>query len=348
MKAVTLSKYGQLELLEQPRPFADSHEVLLRVSYAGICGTDMHIFAGEMHGRTRLPLIPGHEFAGTIVEIGAEVDKYNVGDRVAVDPIYWCGSCPACLLGHFPGCSSLKLKGIDANGGFAEYVVVDDFMLYPIPDAISDRNAALIEVYAIGFHAMKRSKLKDSDSVLIWGAGRIGQSILQTVMTRPGTAPVFLVDVLDTRLKIAKDAYPDIVTLNPLNEDPLERMRETCQYGVDVSFEAVGHAREIEGSPNPLRGCVQAIRGGGTVCALGLADETTPLLMKELIWKEAQIIASRVTHGEFDKAIEQLAAGNLKPELLISAEYPAGEAQRAFEELQVNPEKYLKVLLRMN
>ena len=347
LKAVVLTKYGRLEWREIAKPDVGPGEVLLRVRYAGICGTDMHIFCGEMDGRTHLPMVPGHEFAGEIVELGQDVTGFQIGDRAVVDPIYWCGVCPACLRGHYPGCTSLKLKGIDTDGGFAEFAVVNDFMLFPVPETISDAHAALIEVLAIGFHALKRANLNAADSVLIWGAGRIGQCILQAVKTRTN-APVFIVDVLDSRLEIAKKSNPEIVTINSKREDPLQVIRETNRFGVDVAFEAVGHAVEVRGRPHPLRGCIQAIRGGGTVCALGLGDEPAPLLMKELIWKEGTIVASRVTHGEFEEAIQNLAKGKLNPDLLISAEYPASQAQQAFEDLVQHPEKHLKVLLNFS
>ena len=108
---------------------------------------------------------------------------------------------------------------------------------------------------------------------------------------------------------------------------------------------AVGHARSIEGRPNPVRCCIQAIRGAGTVCVLGLGDEPSTLVMKELIWKEAKIIASRVSHGEFAETIRNLDAGKLKPDALISDVLPASETQKGFELLEKEPEKHLKILL---
>ncbi len=122
MKAAVLTEYGKITWMETEMPEIKETEVLVKVSYAGICGTDQHIFSGEFHPRTHVPFIPGHEFAGTIVETGQAVHNYKAGDRVTVDPIIWCGKCPACLIGHYPACTSLKLIGVDMNGGFGLYV----------------------------------------------------------------------------------------------------------------------------------------------------------------------------------------------------------------------------------
>jgi threonine dehydrogenase-like Zn-dependent dehydrogenase len=157
-----------------------------------------------------------------------------------------------------------------------------------------------------------------------------------------------MVDILDARLGIAKKTYPDIHVINATQEDPVEKIRDiTGGRGVDIAIEAVGHFREIPGKVNPVRGCIQSIRGAGKVCVLGLSDEVTPVLFKELIWKEANLIASRVTQGEFAETIKNLQMGNLKPNDLISDVLTADKAQKAFEMLEAEPEKHLKIMLKL-
>ena len=124
--------------------------------------------------------------------------------------------------------------------------------------------------------------------------------------------------------------------------------RYTNGKGVDIAFEAVGHAEEIEGVFTPVRSCIQSLRGGGKVCVLGLGDDPSPVVFKELIWKEGQIITSRVTDGEFAEVIEHMNAGNLKPDALISKVMHGSEIQQAFKLLQNEKEKYLKVLLNFS
>jgi len=203
MKAAVLKEYRKFEWMETAIPEIAGNEVLLKVEYAGICGSDMHIFNGDFHPRTTTPMIPGHEFAGIIAETGKDVKNFNEGDRVVVDPIIWCGKCAACKIGHYPACTSLKLLGVDMDGGFGEYVAVSENMLFKLPDSISPRDAALVECYSIGFHACRRAEVKENDTIVIWGTGRIGHSILQAVRTKTKNT-IICIDVIESRLEIAK------------------------------------------------------------------------------------------------------------------------------------------------
>ncbi|MGD0897899.1 MAG: alcohol dehydrogenase catalytic domain-containing protein [Thermoguttaceae bacterium] len=345
MKAAVLTEYRHIEWKEVKTPEIDDSEVLMKVSYASICGSDLHIFNGEFHPRTSTPLIMGHEFGGTVVGVGRNVSVVRLGDRAAVDPIYWCGRCAACELRHYPACNSLKLVGVDSDGGFGQYAAVKDFMLHKIDGSISDRHAAMIELLSIGFHACKRAGLAKGDTLAIMGAGRVGQSILQAARTITDET-IYVVDILDKRLELARTAWENVVAINSLEHDPAAAIRDlTKGRGVDIAVEAVGHAHPIEGRAHPVGLCIDAIRGAGTVCVLGLGDEPAPLAMKRFIWKEARMVASRVTHGEFKETIGHLSRGHLKPDTLISREMPASQAQQAFELLECRPQDYLKILL---
>jgi (R,R)-butanediol dehydrogenase/meso-butanediol dehydrogenase/diacetyl reductase len=345
MKAAILSEYYLVEWKEMDKPECGSGEVLIRVNFASICGTDQHIHKGEFHPRTQTPMIMGHEFAGEIVEVGSEVTDFKVGEKVAPDPIIWCGECPACLRGHFPACTSLKLIGIDSDGGFVQYIALPPSMLYRLPSEIPDEHAALIEILSIGFHAKNKAGVKKEDVIAIWGSGKVGLCILEAVRTVTDK-PVFMVDILEERLAIGPKHYDRVIPINALKEDPVERIfKETEGKGVDIAFEAVGHAAKPDQLVNPVRGCVQSIRGGGTVCVLGLGNEPAPIVFKELIWKEGRIVSSRVSHGEYSEAISNLEKGNLKPEALISRILPASQTQEAFEILDANPANNIKILL---
>jgi len=346
MKAAVLTEYRKVEWKEVDVPSISGNEVLIKVGYACICGSDQHVFLGEFHPRTTVPLIQGHEFAGTIVKTGPDVRNFKAGDRVAVDPIIWCGHCPACKRHHFPACSSLRLVGIDLDGGFGEFMKVPETMLYKVTEKISDRHAALIEVLSIGFHACNRARVSEDDRIVIWGAGKVGQSILQAVRTKTRNT-VIMVDILDERLAIAKKAYNDIYIVNAVKTDAVKKIKElTGGEGVDIAFEAVGHTKEIPGVVNPVRGCIQAIRGAGTVCVLGLSSEPSPIVMKELIWKEGIIMTSRVSHGEFAETIENMNRGTLKPEAIVTDILHPSRAQEAFEMLEKEPQKHLKIMLK--
>jgi len=346
MYAAVINKYNSIKWQEVPTPEPGKTEVLVKVTYASICGTDQHIFSGEFHPRTKLPMIPGHEFTGVVEKVGQEVEDFIVGDRVVADPIIWCGECDACKKEHYPACSSLKLVGIDLDGGFAEFISLQEKILYKVPENVPDDHAALVELLSIGFHACNRAKVKDNDTIVIWGGGKVGHAILQAARTVTENKIIFI-DILGNRLAKAVQTYPGIYTINAKSADPVNVIREiTGGKGVDIAFEAVGHARLESTMIHPVRGCIQAIRGGGTVCVLGLADEPAPLVMKELIWKEATITTSRVSHGEYSKTLEQLSKGNLKPEAMITSIIHPRDTQKTFELLQNRPEEYLKILLK--
>jgi threonine dehydrogenase-like Zn-dependent dehydrogenase len=331
--------------MEVDKPSIRDDEVLVQTTFASICGSDQHIFLGEFHPRTQLPLIPGHEFAGKIVETGPKVKNFNPGDRVAVDPIIWCGKCPACQIKHYPACTSLRLLGVDLDGGFGEYVVAKPNMLYRLTPNIPDEYGALVEVLGIGFHACNRAGVKQGDSVAIWGTGKVGHCILQAVKTKT-EGPVFIIDLIDERLEKAREGYPDVIPVNPLKDNPEELIRDiTSGRGVDIAFEAAGHDASGGKTVNPVSGCIRLIRGAGKVCVLGLGDDPAPIRFKELIWKEATIISSRVSHGEFAEVIHQMDLGHLNPGLLISNVLPGNHIQEAFRLLSEEPEKNLKILL---
>jgi len=345
MYAAVLAKYGQFEWKEIAFPQIRSDEALIKVEYASICGSDQHIFSGEFHPRTQPPFVPGHEFAGRVIETGSEIKNIKQGDLVAVDPIIWCGECPACRRQHYPACTSLKLIGVDMNGGFGQFINVPEHRLYKVSPDVPARHAALIELYGIGYHSCNRAGVKSDDSVVIWGAGKVGQAILQAVKTKT-SGRVFIVDILPRRLQRSKETYPEIHVLNAAVQNPVDEiMRLTQGNGVDVAIEAIGHYVEIPGRENPVRSCIQSIRGAGTVCVLGLGNEPLPLLMKELIWKEAKLVASRVSQGEFAEAIENLEQGRLKPQAMITDELNPADIQKGFEMLEQDPDNHLKIML---
>lgn len=347
MKAAVLENYGKFNIVDREVPEPGDDEILMRVRYASICGSDQHLFKGEFHPRTPIPYVPGHEFAGEVIKAGRNVRSYREGDLITIDPIIPCGKCPACKEKHYPACPSLKLLGIDLDGGFQEYLVVKSDMAYKLPSSMDLKYASLIELLAIGFHASKRSGLRKDNSIAIWGAGKVGNAILYASRVL-SEGPVFMIDVLEERLEMAKKAFPEIHVINAVNLSPVEYIKEhTGNNGVDIAFEAVGHHVEVEGVENPVRSCVQAIRGGGTVCTLGLGDETVDLLMKELIWKEARIVASRVSHGEFSDTIDALGASKLQPSGMITGIMDLKDINEAFDLLEKEPEKQLKLLLKI-
>jgi threonine dehydrogenase-like Zn-dependent dehydrogenase len=330
---------------EVPIPDPGPGEVLLRVHWSSICGTDLHIYLGEFKNRVTYPRILGHEFSGEVEAVGSGVTTVAGGDRVTVDPIIWCNQCPSCLNGQNNVCTGLKLLGVEYDGGFAEYAVARADKVYKVPDAISMRDAALIELYSLGVHATRKAMIEPGDMVVILGAGRLGLAVLEVAKQTAATW-VAAVDVLDNRLEIARQMGADL-TVNARNVDPVKAiLSQTGGSGADRVIECVGTYMEISGRQGPVQQAVQMSRNGGRIVVMGLGSQLTPVFWKECVFKELQIAGSRVTLGDYPRALRLMERNRFHPELLISEVLPLHELDKAFDLLEEQPERYLKVLIQ--
>jgi 2-desacetyl-2-hydroxyethyl bacteriochlorophyllide A dehydrogenase len=345
MKAGILYDDRDIRVGDTPDPRIGPDEVLVAVGSAGICGTDLHIYRGEFHGRVAYPAILGHEFGGIVQEVGENVRDFRVGDRVVVDPIISCHSCPACLSGHLNACRSLKLLGIDLAGGFGQYVAAPANRVYPLPENIPMAYAPMVEMYGLGHHILRRGQVQMGETVAILGAGKLGLSVLDVLCHSASPAFTIVTDVHPFRLETARKLGAD-VALDITQGDPVERVLELTQgVGVDCVIEAVGHYHTVEGQEAPLAQAVEMIRTGGRIVTLGLGEQLTSVHFKTLVLKEAQIIASRVTLGEFPQAVRLLSKGLLHPDLLVTHQLTMRDVAAAFERVDRDDPGTLKVVL---
>jgi len=345
MKAGVLFEDRKIEPRTVPDPELRPGEVLVESSYAGICGTDLHIYRGEFRDRVRLPAIQGHEFGGTIVDIGKGVTGWKRGDRVAVDPIVSCQACPACLHGQLNCCRTLKLLGVDLAGGFGQLVAVPQGHLYALPDSVPFKHAPMVEVFSLGHHVLDRGRVQPGETVAILGSGKLGLAVLDVLCHGASPAMTFVADLHPFRLETARKLGAD-VTIDVRRKDPVARVLEmTHGVGVDCAIECVGHHHAIPGQEPPIAQAVRMIRAGGRVVTAGMGEELTPVHFKSLVLKEAQIIASRTTLGEFRRTIRLLGKGLLHPELLVTHELPLTEVAAAFENLDRDDPSTIKIVL---
>ncbi len=345
MRAGILYGDRDIRLGQAPDPRIGPQEVLVSAACAGICGTDLHIYRGEFHGRVRYPAILGHEFGGVVAEVGRDVHGLHVGNRVVVDPIIPCRSCPACLAGQLNACRTLKLLGIDLPGGFAQYVAVPYDRILLLPESIPMAHAPMVELYGIGHHVLQRGQVQPGESVAILGAGKVGLSVLDVLCHGTAAALAICSDVHPFRLELAR-RLGAAHTIDVTREDAVARVLEiTRGAGVDCVVEAVGHYREIEGQESPLGQAVRMIRPGGRIVTVGLGEQLSPVHFKTLVLKEARIIASRVTLGEFPRAIYLLSQGLLHPEVLITDQLPMAAVTAAFEKVDRDDPETLKIVL---
>lgn len=321
-------------------------QVLVRVHWASICGTDLHVYLGEFKDRVEYPRILGHEFSGVVESLGEGAHTVRKGDKVVVDPVICCNHCPACLNGQNNVCSNLKHIGIETDGAFAEYTIADTNRVYKVPEGISLREAALIELYSLGVHSARKAIIEPGDRVVILGAGRLGLSVLE-VIKQTAAAWVCSVDIMDNRLEVAKKIGADL-TINAREKDPVEEILSLANgMGVDRVIETVGTAQEIENRELPIAQAVQMTRSRGRVVVMGLGWQSTPVFWKELVLKEIQLVGSRVTLGDFPRALSLMSRGVFHPDLLISKECNLDETGEAFQLLEERPDRYLKVLIRV-
>ncbi len=343
MKAAILSADRSIAVGDLPMPGVGPDEVLLKTSHAGICGTDLHIFRGEFRDRVKYPAVLGHELGGTVEETGANVRIWRRGDRVVADPILSCHACPACLEGHINCCANLRLLGIDVAGGFAEYVAVPQNRLFALPDGVPMKYAPMVEMYGLGHHVLARGRVQAGEAVVILGAGKLGLSVLDVLCHGAGACLTVACDVLPFRLEVARKLGADFA-VDSEREDAVERVLEiTRGTGADCVIECVGHYSADRQAP--LAQAVKMIRPGGRIVTAGLGDQLSAVHFKTLVVKEAEIIATRVTAGEFPRALRLLDKGLLHPELLVTAELPLHDAQAAFAKADAEDPATIKMVL---
>lgn len=198
MLSVVVDRPNSLNLREMPLPEPAAGEVRVRVRYAGICGSDLHIYRGH-NPFVSYPRVIGHEFVGRVESVGTSVDAARIGELVAVDPVISCGQCHACRIGRQNVCSKLVVLGVHRDGGFSEYVCAPARNAYRIPEGIADSCAAIVEPFAVAANVTARTGVLPEDVALIYGAGTVGLTILQ-VLKRVHGIRAFITDRLDERL----------------------------------------------------------------------------------------------------------------------------------------------------
>jgi len=262
MKAAVLTQPGHFEVRDVSVPECGPDDVLVKVARVGICGTDVHMFRGH-YAADRLPLVPGHEFSGTVAEVGGSVSTVALGQRVIADINIGCGHCFYCRKNEVMSCAQVRQLGIHVDGAFAEYVKVPQRLVIPIPDGMPFEVAALTEPLACTVRAAKKSSIRLGESVLVIGAGPIGNLHVQ-VARAIGAAPVIAADLNVDRLALAASCGAD-VTVSDMSRLDAEVRAVTDGRGADVVIESVG-------LPKLYERAFDIVRPGGRIAAFGLAD----------------------------------------------------------------------------
>lgn len=341
MKALVLTQYNRLELLDVPDPTPEAGEVLVAVRACGICGSDVHGLDGST-GRRRPPIVMGHEAAGQIVALGKNVRDWAVGDRVTFDSTIWCGECAFCRSGRINLCDRRRVLGVSCDeyrrdGAFAEFVAVPERILCRLPDALDFRRAALVEPVSIAMHAVRRAAMQLNETALVIGSGMIGLLIVQ-MLRASGCRRIFAADLSPERLKMAAQfGATDLLVANQVDV-AVEVVRQTNNRGADVVFEAVGVAATVNAA-------VASLRKGGRLALVGNVTPRVELPLQAVVSRELTLLGSCASAGEYPDCLDMLARGAIAVEPLISAAAPLAEGAQWFDRLYRAEPGLMKVVL---
>lgn len=316
MKVPVFTDLQKIEFMEKQKPMIQSGEVLVKVAYCGICGSDVH---GYLNGIMIPPgTVMGHECSGSVSEVGDAVNNFEPGERVAVKPSPQCGECYWCQREQYSLCPEGLKRAIgittDHDGAFAEYVRIQypNEMLFKLPSNISFKDAALIEPLATSLHAVRMSKFRAGDHVVIIGAGMIGLGTLQFL--KLGEAgQIIVLETSQKKAQLALEMGADEV-LNPLakGEDPKDIIfKLTNGIGADVVFECAG-------VPLSFQTCTNYVKSGGQVIMVGINDKDVAFNNFQLVVREIEMKGVLAYYDEFAEVIECLDQGKIRTEPLVS------------------------------
>ena len=330
---------GNLTLQQRPVPAYKKDEVLIRVAYSGICGTDIHILHDQFAYYP--PVILGHEFSGEVVAVGENVTAYTVGDLVVGEPHNLaCGKCYLCRNGHIQNCKDKRSIGWGIDGCFTTYLVMPEKLLHKIPQGLSLKDAAMAEPTAIVAHQLlERARITPGDNVVIMGVGPI--ALLAAQMARvAGAGKIILCGCtgdIPYRLQVAKQLGCYDLFIDVLTQNAPQIIAQEMENGADIVVEASGAASAIQTA-------IKVLKKWGTLCAIGMTAKEKI----EVPWNEAMMKVLDVqfnmssSYNGWDIALKLLASGKVKVSPMIGVR-PLTEWQEAFADLEAG--KAMKLLL---
>jgi L-iditol 2-dehydrogenase len=342
MKALILSEYKKLDLVDLPKPQPAEDDLLIRVRACGICGSDVHGYDGST-GRRLPPIVMGHEAAGVVESAGAAVTEFRPGDRVTFDSTVFCGQCFYCRRGLVNLCDHREVIGVSTPdfrrmGAFAEYVTVPARIAYALPEQMPFAHAALIEAVSVAVHAVSLTPIGLDDTVVVVGAGMIGLLVLQSAVLA-GAGRVLVIDLDDGRLALAR-GMGATATFNSSQCDPVAEIRKlTSGRGADLALECVGVSPSVNLA-------IEAVRKGGSVTLVGNVAPRVEIGLQSIVTRQIRVQGSCASCGEYPTCISLMARGAIRVDPLLSAVAPLDEGAEWFRRLYARESGLLKVVLQ--
>lgn len=341
----------RIEDVEEPTP--GQGQVKVEVAYAGICGSDLHIyFNTDSPGTgvdytqphpltgTELPQIPGHEISGTVVETGPGCTRVEVGTRVAIWPIYYCGECAACAIDAHGACLKVAFHGVSSHGGgMAQYTVVDETMVHALPDNVDLLMGALVEPMAVGWHAVDTAGVRREQSALIVGAGPIGIGVYYALKAR-GVESIIISEPSASRRATLAGLGVEFV-VDPMAGDDLDRIvdKVTSGSGVDFAFDTAGVGAALPQA-------ISLLKPQGSIVVVALHEQGFDFNPVSLLWQETKMMGARCyTHDDYASVIAAMAAGGYSAQGWVD-EVSLDNSVQALQDLR--SARSMKILIRPN
>ncbi|MCX7710070.1 MAG: NAD(P)-dependent alcohol dehydrogenase [Clostridia bacterium] len=342
-RAAYMTGLNKMEIREIEVPVPKEKEVLVKLEYVGICGSDVHYLE---HGKigdfvVNGDFILGHECAGTIVAVGSKVESLKIGDRVALEPGITCGQCEFCKAGKYNLCPDVEFLATPPyHGSLMNYIAFPENMAFKLPDNVSTKEGALVEPLAVGLHAAAQGGVKLGDKVVILGAGCIGLVTLLACKAY-GATDVTVVDVIEKRLEVAKKLGATTV-INAKNENTIQKIAElTGGKGVDKVIETAGSEYTIKQAP-------YLVKRGGTIVLVGLAPkDIIEFDFMQIMTKEAEIKSVFRYRNLYPAAIGAIADGKIDVKGIVTHEFDFEDSKKAFDFVIENKADVVKAVIKI-
>ncbi|MBE6802104.1 MAG: zinc-binding alcohol dehydrogenase family protein [Ruminococcaceae bacterium] len=337
MKAIVIDTPNKIEIKDIPMPEVKENEALLKVKCVGICGADVASYTGNQPFTT-YPRIPGHEFSAEIVTIPENDKGLKVGDIVTCNPYFNCGECYSCERGFVNCCTDNQTMGVQRDGAFCEYIAMPVERIFP-GMGLSAEELALIEPFSISQHAVSRATIKESDTVLVVGAGPIG--LFALIAAKQKCKKIVVADILDNRLALAKEYGADAV-VNTKKQSLEEFTKEFTEgRGFDVCIEACG-------APETFLNCIECAAFAANIILIGNGKRETNFVHSIILKKELNIHGSRnALNADFINNINLVSDKKADVMKMVSGIYDMENATDAFEALKNNDGTLAKILIKI-
>lgn len=336
MKSIVITQPGLLEIQQREIPQPGDGEVIIKTIYAGVCGSDVHIYHGH-NPFARYPRVIGHEFFGVIDQVGPNVMQSRIGQRVVIDPVVSCGHCYPCSVGRPNVCLNLQVIGVHLDGGFSEFVCVPASNAYVVPDVIPAHHAALVEPYSIAANITAQLNPTPHDIALVYGAGPMGLAVIQVLKAVFGVAHLVVTDRVATRLDRAIECGADRVVNNKNNN--LQDYFDEYGLAPTLIVDAACH-------PAILQQSIELASPAGRIGIMGFSDAACMISQKDITSKELSVFSSRLNSARFPQVINWMSDGKLNPDCLITHRLDYDQVGVALHLFENEPSECCKILLK--